>query len=177
MPAKKIYAPEIIIGARQDYADGVPAEHIAAKWGMSTGALYKWVNGEVAGMNLLPLRKRRPCVRRIRPPKGARLAVIRRLWDAAAQQVRELHVRLATMQPPAEREADTRLLSVLVRTLRDLDVLDPRKESATPPGTAAAKDHEADVRDIDEFRRDLVRKMDAVIAARAEAGDGKVHES
>ena len=94
---------------------------------------------------------------------GDRVAIVRRLWRTAEAQVRDIEGRLRQdQQQPDERERDARMLAVLVKTLRELSALD-EFQGATP--TTAGDDDEVP-RDIDEFRRELARRIDAFVAAR-----------
>ena len=172
MPAlRKAYPAETIIAARQAYVDGVIADHIVAQYGTNTGTFYKWLAGEVPGMDLPPIPRRRPGVRRLRPLKRMRIALVTRLWHTAEQQVRDIERCLAAAgQPPADRERDARALAVLVKTLRELAAMDRQDGDAAKPEPNARNDE--DVRDIDEFRRDLARQMDAIVAGRADRAAG-----
>jgi hypothetical protein len=176
-PAKRIrLSPETIAQARQMYADGVPVREICAQLGISPGALSFWVDGGPASgpLHLEPLPRRRggtAPIRRRRRLKGDRVALVARLWRTAEAQVRDIEDRLLRdAQPPDERERDARTLAVLVKTLRELSALD---EAGAPP---EAEDDDDGPRDIDEFRRDLARRMDAFVAERLRAaipGDGE----
>jgi hypothetical protein len=172
MPATtKHYAPEIIIRARREYAEGGAVGEIVARAGTNAGTLYKWLAGDVPGLILPPIPRRRPGVRRLRPTKATRLAVVRRLWHVAEQQAREIDQRLAAHgQAPSGRAPDARDLSLLVKTLKDLIAMD--EADARAAGHMEPDKNDDDVRDIEEFRRDLARKMDAVIARRAAGGSG-----
>ena len=178
MPSpRKTYAPGIIIQARQEYVDGRIVERIVETAGTNTGTFYKWLAGEVPGMSLPPIRRRRVGVRRLRPLKSMRLALVTRLWHSAEQQVREIEQRLAGAgQQPPDRERDARALAMLVRTLRELAAMDRQDGETTAKPDSSAR-HDDDVRDIDEFRRDLARQMDAIIARRADRAAGKSEAS
>lgn len=173
MPSpRKTYPAETIVKARRAYVEHRPVAEIVEAAGTSTGTLYHWLAGDVPGMTLPPIPRRRPAVRRLRPRRSMRLAIVTRLWHAAEQQVREIEQRLAQHgQPSSERDRDARLLSTLVKTLKELAAMDQsHDDSATKPESSASDDE--DVRDIDEFRRDLARQMDAIIARRANRDSG-----
>ncbi len=112
------------------------------------------------------------------PSKGEALrdAIVRRLWKAAEQQVCDIESRLMLAeQEPAERERDTRMMAVLVKTLCELSALDGAKpgaksaRSSTPTAPEHHDDSSDDIpRDIDEFRRELARRI-AGLAAEAAA--------
>jgi hypothetical protein len=90
---------------------------------------------------------------------------VARIWRTAEAQVRDIEDRLrARAQPPDEREKDARTLAVLVKTLRELTALDEAE------GRSETEDDDSGPRDIDEFRRDLARRMDAFVAERTRAG-------
>ena len=91
---------------------------------------------------------------------------MRRIWRAAEGQVRDIEDRLsASEQEPGDRERDARTLAMLARTLRELVVLDERRPGTTKQ--SESDDDEPVPRDIDEFRRDLARRMDEFAAAHA----------
>jgi hypothetical protein len=94
-----------------------------------------------------------------------RKTLVRRIWRTADAQVRDIEDRLAATRPePVERERDARMLAVLVKTLRELAALD---EAASGPSKRAEPEDDDPVpRDIDEFRRELARRIDALVASR-----------
>jgi hypothetical protein len=97
-----------------------------------------------------------------------RAAVVGMLWESAERQVADLHVRvLSTGLDADERERDGRTLSVMVKTMRELAALDE-----TTVATHDDRNPEADSRDIDEFRRELARRIDALVAAQPDETDG-----
>jgi hypothetical protein len=173
MPApRKHYPPAVIIQARRQYVDNRAVAEIVDTAGTNIGTLYKWLAGDVPGMDLPPIPRRRPGVRRLRPLKSMRVALVTRLWHAAEQQVREIEQRLAShAQPPSDRDRDARLLTMLVKTLRELAAMDENDKHTSAKPEPSANDA-SDVRDIEEFRRDLARQMDAIIASRANRASG-----
>lgn len=97
----------------------------------------------------------------------SRAALVSRLWHTAMLQVDDIEQRLGDeARQPAERERDARTMSALVRILRDLNDID-----AKDGGEPAHDDHGP--RDIEDFRRDLARRMDEIAARRT---DGAGHE-
>ncbi|MBI4273155.1 MAG: hypothetical protein HY659_00450 [Rhizobiales bacterium] len=96
----------------------------------------------------------------------ARRSLIARLWRAAEQQMRELEERLAkTPRQPAERLRDARHLAVLVVTFRELTALDSLHDSAARKTKSAPVDDDDTMpRNIDEFRRDLARRLERMRA-------------
>jgi hypothetical protein len=158
------YAPVTIVRARQQYVDGLTVAQIVATAATNTGTFYKWLAGDVPGMSL-PAIPRRRNARRKMPRKSVRVALVRTLWRAAEQQVAEIEQHLAGAgKRSADRERDSRSLAVLVRTLRELAAMDHKDGGGAAKLEAGAADD--DVRDIDEFRRDLARHMEAIIAQR-----------
>lgn len=172
VPLKSL-APETAARLRQDYLDGVKVADILARYEVSNGTLYYWLDGGPIvdeERRLPPIPRRREVLgRRVRRLRGDRESLVARLWRAAERQVQEIEARLgADGRAAPERERDARILAVLVKTLRELAAFDDAQGS----GPALPDEDEDDgPRDIDEFRRELVRKMDEVIRARS---DGRV---
>jgi hypothetical protein len=160
MPA----SPEMGALARQRYAEKVAISPILAETGMSLGHLYWWLDGcPTKGEPLLPKLPRRRDVKgkRRRTLQGNRVSLVTRLWRTAERQVRDVEERLKRAGLDAgERERDARLMAVLVKTVRELTAIDEKNPELAP---------ENDERDLDEFRRDLTRKVEAIIAARGTA--------
>jgi hypothetical protein len=101
-------------------------------------------------------------------PVSVRATIIEQLWQSAARQVADIHARvLAAGLAADERERDARMLSVVVKTLRDLAALDDTLGTGHDERT-----DDADSRDIDEFRRELARRIDALATAPSGAADG-----
>ena len=69
------------------------------------------------------------------------------------------------------RERDTRMLAVMVKTLRELHAIDGAHGKGKGKGDAALEPANDDTRDINEFRRDLARKIDQLAAQYSEEGD------
>ena len=180
-----MHSPEQIALARQMYIDGEPVARIRKVCEMSEGTLYYWLDGGPADgdLHLEPLPRRStgktrgnektPGTRR-RRLSGDRVALVGRLWRTAEAQVRDIEERLARhQQQPDERERDARTLAVLVKTMRELSALDDQKGGGAPP---ADSEHDDGPRDIDEFRRELARRMDEIVAARADRVPGGAEE-
>jgi hypothetical protein len=95
---------------------------------------------------------------------GDRAEVVNRMWRAAEAQVRDIEERLlGDAAAPLERERDARVLAVLAKTLRELSALDSAKSKTRE---LAPADDDAVPRDMDELRRSLARKLEALIAGR-----------
>ncbi len=87
-----------------------------------------------------------------------------RLWRTAERQVRDIEDRLRlNLQQPDERERDARVLATMVKTLRELRALQEAEEE--PSGEDEGPSN------LDDFRRELARKIDGIIAARSEHAD------
>ncbi len=98
---------------------------------------------------------------------GRRVAVVRRLWRTAEAPAFQIEQRLIDdKQQPDEQERDARTLAVLAKTLRDLDALDETGQGGkSTEGIGNPTAHaESAPRDVDELRRSLTRKLDALIA-------------
>jgi hypothetical protein len=92
---------------------------------------------------------------------GDRGALVSRLWRTAEAQLREVARQLKEgAAEPAEREKDARTLAVLVKTLRELNALEAERAAETP------REEESDVRDLDDFRRELAERIDRLRQAR-----------
>jgi hypothetical protein len=119
-------------------------------------------------------RKRAAVTTKRRRSPTQRTQLVHRLWLAAEAQVRQIESRLTLdTTEPAECERDARTMAVLVKTLRDLNALDAardRRASKREGNTAAAATPEVnydDPRQIDEFRRELARRIEAIKSGRA----------
>jgi hypothetical protein len=158
---------ELMQHARALYADPAnPVVRILADTGLSKSTFYYILDG--AGGRLPPIPRRTSSAgARRRAVSGDRVALVKRLWRTADRQVRDIEDRLVRhQQQPDERERDARMLAVLVKTLRELSTLDEDKGGDAKD---TATDDEGP-RDIDEFRRELARKMDAFIERKMGAG-------
>jgi hypothetical protein len=162
---------------RRRYEDGTTVRAIIAdvraKYGikLSHDRLYDWIDGEPGdtGARLAPLARRRAVLgKRRRPLMTSRRSLVARIWRTAEQQVREVEHRLSLgQQEPADRERDARMLAIMVKTLRELtsiDVADADRPGKTK--TQSEIENDDGPADIDEFRRELARRLEAIIARR-----------
>ena len=168
MPA----SPEMGALARQRYAEKVAISRILAETDMSLGTLYWWLDGcpdKDGEPRLVPIARRRRVVgKRRRTLKANRVSLVTRLWRTAERQVRDVEERLKRAdQDAGERERDARLMAVLVKTVRELTAIDEKNPELAP---------DDDERDIEDFRRELARKVDAIIAER-DGAPGRPHEA
>lgn len=97
--------------------------------------------------------------------------IAQRLQGAVARVLPAIETTLAnlaaTTAHPREVERAARALAALTRTLRELNAL---------LGRYPVPDKD-EIKTLDEYRRDLARKIDAVIAARKERSDGAQPEA
>lgn len=149
--------------ARSMYVEGFTVSRIMAATGMALGTLYHWLDGgpldEHGKPRLPPIPRRRRAVlgKRRRPLRTDHVSLASRLFSTAERQVRDIEARLARAGGGAERERDVRMLSVLVRTLRDL--------SAFNAGTGVRDaQSEPAVPDVEQMRLKLARRLDELVA-------------
>jgi hypothetical protein len=164
--------PERVALARRRYVENVPVSCILAETGFSMGTLYAALDGafdDGSGTTPPPIPRRRMIMgQRRKVLRASRISLVARLWRTAERQAREVEKRVdSNAQAPDERERDARLLAVLVKTLRELHALD----DANPKGNAAREPESDDTRDIEEFRRDLARKIDQLAEQYSAEGD------
>jgi plasmid stabilization system protein ParE len=182
-------SPEIIAKARQDYLDGRPVAAICKECGLSQFTLYVWIDGGPASAaERLPPLPRRTDAKPAQPRKLTvlRETMVRRLWRAAERQVRDIEQRLVKAgQEPAERERDTRIMAVLVKTLGELSALGEDR-TKTGGGNSkrggrspkAAEHHDgsndgSEVIGIEEFRRELASRLAALVGDAATDAAGE----
>jgi hypothetical protein len=93
---------------------------------------------------------------------AARLSLAERVQRTVERELEAVECVLACLRPSNEGEVErtARTLASLARTLRDIIAFDD------PPAVEPDDDDDAGPRDMDEFRRDLARRMDAIVAAR-----------
>jgi hypothetical protein len=171
MPAQhKPVAYDTVVRVREDYVSGKKASQIMAECEITSHRLYQLLagKGEAAGLPAIALRSElRDTRARPREPDRARASLVDRLWRTADRQVRDIERRLRLeTQKPDERERDARMLAIMVKTLRELRALDAARAEQEP-----TSEDEPGPDNLDDFRRDLVRKMDAIIAARETPAD------
>jgi hypothetical protein len=157
---------------RHDYvATSMTVAEICAKYRVSQYVLYMWLAGgpRVNGERMLPPVERRSPMRRKRTDREK---LVQRLWRAASVQVRTLENRLNASPEPDESSART--MAVMVKTLRDLYELDgpKQKPKAKPEAESSPGAKADDPRDIDEFRRELARRIAALDPGRADDAAG-----
>lgn len=157
-----IEIPDAASRARQMYADGASIEDIIAGTGLTQAMLYRWLDGG----GVLPALPRRYGGRARPRRKRGRAVMIDRIMRAADKQAREIGKRLAEDGVPlTEREQQTRSLAVLAKTMRELIALETAEAEAQKLQTRT--DDDSIPRDIDELRRELTRRLNALLDARA----------
>ena len=159
---------EKAIAMRAAYAAGeLSVDDICRQFKVNSDTLYYWVKGgpPTGARHLPPLPLRSAGVARA-APGGKRAMLVKRMWRTAELQVRDIEQRLKHAMPePLERERDARVLAVLAKTLRELSALD---ESEQDNQTIVPEDDDPVPRDIDEFRRELARRIHALVDSRTD---------
>ena len=106
--------------------------------------------------------------------------LVPRLQSAVARVLPAIETIVARLAAgathPREMEQAGRALGALTRALRELNgLLDDRRPPEArdgPAGKSATDDEPDEPRDMEEFRQELIRRMNAVVAARTEAAEG-----
>jgi hypothetical protein len=159
--------PEAALRARQMYLDGRSIADIRRESGLTVTQFYLWLKGgpERDGARPLPeIPRRRLQTASARKPVR-RATLIARMMNAAERQVREIEEKLVVSDDELEgRERNARVLAVLVKTLSELSSADARMPRARARKPKADDDDDAIPRDIDELRRELSRRLDAMAA-------------
>jgi hypothetical protein len=175
--------PETVALVRRRYAEGAAVNAIAAETGLKNLSIfYRCLAGfypDGSGVKPASIPRRRAGVR-VRHRKGSRAALVARMWRTAERQVEEIEDRLAVAGLElAERERNGRMLAVVAKTLRELAAVDdadkPRNGKQRP--TDDDDDDDPVPRDVDEFRRELARRIDALVDSRACTGGDDVSEA
>jgi hypothetical protein len=100
------------------------------------------------------------------PAAASAIARIERLVAKELAAEEAVRTQLGPLpRPPADAERAARTLATLTQTLHALQ----RLRCGLPPDSGSDDDDMP--RDIDEFRRELARRIDAFVASRAEPGD------
>jgi hypothetical protein len=170
-----IPTPERVALARRLYVEGVPVKDILAATEMKLGLFYRCIDGKLPdGSGIVPARigRRRAGVR-VRHRLGSRGALIARMWRTAERQVEEIEDRLrAAGLEQTERESNARTLATVARTLRELAAVDGARRARK--GTLKDDDDDAAPRNIDELRRSLAEKLEAIVGGREGPLSGEV---
>ena len=121
----------------------------------------------------------------VKSPKASsaplkRKKLLERLWSAAEKQIAEIELRLQRLDGNAAAfDDDARALALLAKLLRELvgieSLIDEAKGPSKPLGRAVlkkatAEDDDAPPRNLDDFRRELARRLDQMRSARESDG-------
>ena len=169
-----IPTPERVALVRRRYLEGATVRAISVQSGITNiDTIYRCVDGRFpdgSGVKCAPIPRRRAGVR-IRGRGGNRVALAARMWRTAEWQVEEIEQRLrAAGLDPAEREGNARTLATLARTLRELAAFDETQQSRERRTQNKADDDDHPPRNIDQFRHEVARRLEALLASRADAG-------
>ena len=116
--------------------------------------------------------------------RAKRKKLLERLWSAAEKQVAEVELRLQRLDSDAAAfEEDAKALALLAKLLKELvgiECLMDEAGAAKPAGRApskkpSAEDDDAPPRNLDDFRRELARRLDQMRSARE--ADGSFDQS
>lgn len=170
--------PDVVALVRRLYAEGVPVNEIVARSGIKNmHIVYRCVAGRYpdgSGIAPAPIPQRRRGGR-VRRLGGSRAELVTRMWRTAERQVEEIEDRLAVAGLElAERESNARTLAVVAKTLRDLSAVDESEKSRKGKQQPSDDDSDDDAipRDIDEFREELARRINALVDRRTGSGGG-----
>lgn len=185
MAAPKIQiAPELVVEGKRLYEETLtPVQEIAAMMGVSRwtlenrirewnwkrrrhptgpvnllravrGAVIAVVTDKTQAPDVLPARP-------VSPERRAALAA--RIMDVVERQLTAVETVLATVKPSdqGEGERSTRMLASIALTLREIAALN-QPDEVTPPDEA---EDDPVPRDIDDFRRELARRIRGFIEA------------
>ena len=156
--------PQAVLRARQMYAERKTVRAILAETGFNLDQLYRALDGlpQPNGDSLLPPIARRRITVRKTSRAATRVALVMRL---AEPQIYGLEQRLEKAgYVPAEGERNSRATASLARTMRELAAIDERDASRKAPNKSGESNDEPTPLDIDELRRSLTRKLDALVA-------------
>jgi hypothetical protein len=175
-----IPTPEQVALARRRYIEGTPVGAIVAEIGATSLRIaYGCFDGEFpdgSGISPAPIPRRRSGVRLFRSG-SRRTALVKRLWRAAEQQVDQIEQRLKDAGLELnERDGNARALAVLVKTLRELVAFDQATAAKTRKASDDGDD-DAVPTDLEELRRELARRIEALAEVRADGGSEVPGES
>jgi hypothetical protein len=187
MPAKKHVAPELIAEGKYLYEETLtPTDEIGARMGLSRSAFYlrvkewNWQRRRyscgVAGdamKAIVPVESAAPAAEHAVASGGSgpavadtavaepRAALYARVYRAAQTQVDKIELVQKTLQPTqaAQSERTVRILATLNKALLEIAAM-TKPDKGAPPDEA---DDDAVPRDIDEFRRELARRLKALV--------------
>ena len=189
MPAKKHVAPELIAEGKFLYEETLtPTDEIGAKMGLSRSAFYlrvkewnwkrrRYSSGIAAdsGEPIRPAAGATPLVEKIARADAAapgevkavtpelRAALYARIYRAALQQMDAIDSVQQTLRPgqAAESERTVRIVATINKMLIEIAALNKPDETTPPDETT----DDSVPRDIDEFRNELARRINAIVDA------------
>jgi hypothetical protein len=168
--------PDVVAQVRRLYSEGESVKDILAGMAIKLGTLYGCLDGRYPdGSGIKPARipRRREGVH-VYQRIGTRGALVARMWRTAEKQVAEIEDRLkAAGIALDERESNARTLAIVAKTLRELSAVDEAAEKPRRKGRKQLPDDDSDdepPRDIEELRRELSRKIEALIGVRTDGG-------
>ena len=161
--------------ARAMYAEGFTVSRICSQCLMSLGTLYNCLDGVpfgADGLRFPPIARRRNILgKRTRALRADPVSLRNRLIRTAERQVREIELRLSLLDRSGpERERDIRMLGMTVKSLRELASLNLTGHADMLP--AAPEPYDDPPEDIDAFRFDLARRIEAFVKSRTEQAEG-----
>lgn len=164
--------PPAALRARQNYIGGAQVRAILAEADYSLEQLYHWLDGapQPDGTTLLPPIPRRRIIVRRAGRAATRLALVERLLRATEMQVHAIEQKLsgAGYEP---NDDDARATAVLARTMRELIAL--YTATGKPQNEPGKPNDDPMPRDVDELRRTLSRKLEALVAEQQAALPGQ----
>jgi hypothetical protein len=168
--------PDVVAQVRRLYSEGESVKDILAGMAIKLGTLYGCLDGRYPdGSGIKPARipRRREGVH-VYQRIGTRGALVARMWRTAEKQVAEIEDGLkAAGIALDERESNARTLAIVAKTLRELSAVDEAAEKPRRKGRKQLPDDDSDdepPRDIEELRRELSRKIEALIGVRTDGG-------
>jgi hypothetical protein len=168
--------PDLVAQVRRLYSEGESVKDILAGMAIKLGTLYGCLDGRYPdGSGIKPARipRRREGVH-VYQRIGTRGALVARMWRTAEKQVAEIEDGLkAAGIALDERESNARTLAIVAKTLRELSAVDEAAEKPRRKGRKQLPDDDSDdepPRDIEELRRELSRKIEALIGVRTDGG-------
>lgn len=194
MVQKKEFAPELLAEARRLYEQTLaPVDDIAGMLGLSRSNFYKRVREggwrgrrakvatfqftrALSGSVVMPLTAEPAEQQRAEIAANGdlvspqqRMALALRIQQVVERQMDAVERVLAKITPSDQMEAEhgARALASVARTLREIKALNT-PDDETPPDAA---DDDPIPRDIDEFRRELARRIRGFIEARRLGAD------
>jgi hypothetical protein len=158
--------PQAAQRARQMYADGATTAAIKAETKLTGYAIYVWLDGGPLVDGKPPLEA---IPRRVVRTTGERRALVARIMRSSEQQVSAIEQRVDPN--PEQMDKDARTLAIISRTLNELSAIDERNREIKRKKALHDNDKPRSVeqpvpRNVDELRRSLARKLEAILAER-----------